>query len=122
MWGFTERMMADGVEERVSGRELSRQLEELDGWLLGAVAGQEPELLAVMDRRTDLLRRWVEAGPGDVEREGAAERTRRLQEKFLHWRRSAIMEQSAIDQHSRFLQEQRLDDAAIPAACLDIQA
>lgn len=99
-----------------------RQLEKLDAMLQAGVAGQEPELVAWMNQRAALLEAWLQTGPDKDGLDEVAGRTRQLQEKFLHWRRAAIMEQSSIDQHTRFVQEQRLDASASSMTYLDIQA
>lgn len=114
--------MADQTDGRAETGTLLSQLEQLDAHLLAAVAGKEKELLEWMERRSVLVRDVVNVNPAEWELRRLAKRTTQLQEKFLHWRRSAIMEQSAIDQHARFIQEQCLDESVTPVSCLDIRA
>lgn len=87
--------------------ELAAQIEELDQLLLDAVPGQDDEIADWMEER----RRAVQAMPRSAMDLAAIDaiqqRTNRLEEKFLHWRRSSIMELSLLEQHLRFLSEQQ---------------
>lgn len=87
--------------------ELASKIEELDQLLLDAVPGQDDEIADWMEER----RRAVQALPRSAmelaEIDAIQQRTNRLEEKFLHWRRSSIMELSLLEQHLRFLSEQQ---------------
>ena len=101
---------------------LVRQIEELDQLLLDAVAGQDDEIADWMEER----RRAMQALPRTaLERHLIDEiqvRTNRLEEKFLHWRRSFIMELSLLEQHLRFLNEQQSGTPNREAIHIDLRA
>lgn len=81
----------------------------LDDLLLAAVTGQEREVAGWIAERERTVRQLVREMPnlGDVEE--LRERTNRLTDRFLHWRRTSIMELSLIEQHLRFMREQEPD-------------
>jgi hypothetical protein len=83
----------------------------LDDLLLAAVTGQEREVAGWIAERERTVRQLVRERPnlGDVEE--LQERTNRLTDRFLHWRRTSIMELSLIEQHLRFMREQEPDSA-----------
>ena len=81
----------------------------LDEMLLAAVAGQELEVAGWVAKRERAVQHVVLEGPslGDIEE--LQERTNRLTDRFLHWRRTSIMELSLIEQHLRYMREQAPD-------------
>jgi hypothetical protein len=83
------------------------QIRLLDDQLLRAVAGQEKDVAEWMSARQKAIERTVRESPTGPILEELQDRTRRLEDRFLHWRRSAIMELSLIDKHLRFLSEQQ---------------
>lgn len=82
-------------------------LESLDQELLATVPGDEALAVERMARRKALVGELVAGNPTVEFLAELQARTTRLEEKFLHWRRSSIMELSEIDQHLRYLGEQR---------------
>lgn len=84
-----------------------RPVATLDAQILGATTGQEAQLLAWMDERAKAVQACLMQSPSVAEVEELQDRTRRLEEHFLHWRRAAIMELSQVDQHLKFLGEQQ---------------
>ncbi len=101
--------------------ELASKIEELDQLLLDAVPGQDDEIADWMEER----RRAVQALPRSAmelaEIDAIQQRTNRLEEKFLHWRRSSIMELSLLEQHLRFLSEQQSGSADPAVVHVDIR-
>jgi hypothetical protein len=101
--------------------ELIRQIEELDQLLLDAVPGQDDDIADWMEER----RRAIQALPRTalelVRIDEIQVRTNRLEEKFLHWRRSSIMELSLLEQHLRFLNEQQSGTANREPLHVDIR-
>jgi hypothetical protein len=83
------------------------QIRLLDEQPLRAVAGQEHEVAAWIVARQSAIERSLRETPTLPLLEELQERTRRVEDRFLHWRRSAIMELSLIEQHLRFLSEQK---------------
>lgn len=79
----------------------------LDERILGAVAGEERDLLSWMAQRDRAVQECLRENPTPSLLEDLQARTSRLEAHFLHWRRSAIMELSQIDRHLRFLNEQQ---------------
>jgi hypothetical protein len=81
----------------------------LDEMLLAAVAGQELEVAGWVAKRKRAVQHVVLEGSslGDIEE--LQERTNRLTDRFLHWRRTSIMELSLIEQHLRYMREQAPD-------------
>ncbi|MFN0100778.1 MAG: hypothetical protein ACKV2U_01680 [Bryobacteraceae bacterium] len=98
------------------------QIRSLDDLLLAAVAGQEPEVTAWMAQRKSCVERLILVGPTVAVLEELQDRTRRLEDRFLHWRRASIMELSLIDRHIRYLNEQRSGTAAIVPTRIDVSA
>jgi hypothetical protein len=80
---------------------------ELDQELLAAVPGQEIQTMEHMARRQALVVHLLAGHPTADHLAEMQARTASLEEKFLHWRRASIMELSDIDQHLRYLSEQR---------------
>ena len=80
-----------------------RQLDEL---LLAAVPGQESQVAAWIVEREIAVQRIVSGNSDIATVEELQERTNRLTDRFLHWRRTSIMELSMVEQHLRFLREQ----------------
>lgn len=81
----------------------AEELRHLDDELLAAVPGQETRMAELLARRAALL----PALCGSLEElEMVAARTNQLQERLLHWRRLAIMELTALEQHVRFAASQ----------------
>ena len=102
--------------------ELAAHIETLDQLLLDAVPGQDDEIADWMEDR----RRAVQALPRTAMDlagiDAIQQRTTRLEEKFLHWRRSSIMELSLFEQHLRFLSEQQSVSPAAASVRIDIHA
>jgi len=89
---------------------LDRQAEilaALDEKLLTAVPGKEREVAEWMARRQTLIAAMVAACKDPQDLEELTARTRRLEDRFLHWRRTAIMELSEIERHVRYANDQR---------------
>lgn len=82
------------------------ELEELDRAILAAVPGEEPRLAEWMQQRHQAIEQLSRFNPQPYEIEEVKARTNQLEQKFLHWRRSSIMELSLIEQHMRYLNEQ----------------
>lgn len=83
------------------------QIRRLDDLLLAAVAGQEREVGDWIAQRERAIQLSLQQQPSLADLEELSDRTRRLEDRLLHWRRSAIMELSLIEQHLRYLDEQR---------------
>ncbi|MBL8241533.1 MAG: hypothetical protein JNM66_29180 [Bryobacterales bacterium] len=98
------------------------QVRLLDEQLLRAVAGQESEVASWLDARHRAIENLVRDTPQISLLEELQDRTRRLEDRFLHWRRSAIMELSLIDQHLRFVNEQQPGEAASVSTRFDFCA
>ena len=101
---------------------MASEIERLDDLLLAAVAGQEMEVAGWMARRRQAVQRFLQAGPSLAEIEELQDCTRRLEERFLHWRRSSIMELSLIEQHLRYLREQRPGSSRPVPARINVSA
>jgi len=84
-------------------------IRRLDALLLAAVAGQEREVASWIAQRSHAVERSLVQSPSLADLEELSDRTRRLEDRFLHWRRSSIMELSLIEQHLRYLHEQKPD-------------
>lgn len=106
-------MMARPVVEEV------RRLDEL---LLQTVPGQEPRVAAWIAERKSAVQEILDHSPTIAIVEELQARTRRLDDRFLHWRRSAITEMSLIDQHLRFLNEQRPGADAVLSTRFNLSA
>ncbi|MBI2688804.1 MAG: hypothetical protein HYX27_21080 [Acidobacteria bacterium] len=102
----------------ISVRDAAEQLEALDAILLAAVPGSEPEILSHLLLRRELIDRLVQSCRRPEKLQEIQRRTIRLGEKFLHWRRTAIMDLSTIDQHLRYLNAQAPSSSA-PQAGID---
>lgn len=88
------------------------QIRILDDFILAAVAGQECEVAAWIAERQEAVQQTLRDAPSLACLEELGDRTRRLEDRFLHLRRTSIMELSLIEQHLRFLSEQRHDTPA----------
>lgn len=98
------------------------QLAQLDEQILATVPGDEVAMIDLLDRRHQVLDAVLAQPIPLAEIEAIRARTARMEEKVLHWRRAAMMELSAIDQHLRYLDEQ-LPGSLCPAPTrLDISA
>lgn len=98
------------------------QLEELDERILATVPGDETAMADLLDRRHQALEAVLAQPLPVAEIEAIRSRTARMEEKVLHWRRTAMMELSDIDQHLRYL-DQQVPGATCPAPTrLDISA
>jgi len=83
----------------------------LDELLLRAVPGQEAQVAGWIAEREIAVER-IASGNSDLAMvEELRERTNRLTDRFLHWRRTSIMELSMVEQHLRFLREQESQSA-----------
>jgi hypothetical protein len=85
----------------------------LDDLLLAAVTGQEREVSGWIAERERAVHQFIRERQNLEDVEELQERTNRLTDRFLHWRRTSIMELSLIEQHLRFLREQE-PDSTIP--------
>lgn len=94
----------------------------LDERLLGAVAGQENEVATWVAQRKEAVQAFLASGPGLAGIEDLQGRTQRLEDRFLHWRRTSIMELSLIEQHLRYLHAQRPDPAPDATGRIDVSA
>jgi hypothetical protein len=83
-----------------------QEVRRLDDLLLAAVAGQERVVAGWIATRERAVQNVVleASNLGDIEE--LQQRTNRLTDRFLHWRRTSIMELSMIEQHLRFMREQ----------------
>jgi hypothetical protein len=97
-------------------------LEALDERILSAVPGEERDIAEWMARRQTLIGTLAAACSTIEELDELAARTRRLEERFLHWRRTSIMELSEIERHVRYANAQRQDSAAGPLRRLHLSA
>ena len=102
--------------------ELARQLEDIDQLLLDAVPGQDNDIADWMEVRRRAVQALPRTAMALAEIDAIQQRTTRLEEKFLHWRRSSIMELSLLEQHLRFLSEQQAAASESPLARIDIHA
>lgn len=78
----------------------------LDDLLLAAVAGQELEVAGWVAKRERAVQYVVLESSNLDDIEELQQRTNRLTDRFLHWRRTSIMELSLIEQHLRYMREQ----------------
>lgn len=101
--------------------ELAIHIEELDQLLLDAVPGQDDEIADWMEERRRAVQALPRTAMGLAELDAIQRRTNRLEEKFLHWRRSSIMELSLFERHLRFLSEQQSARPEAVAVRIDIQ-
>lgn len=101
---------------------MASEIELLDDLLLAAVAGQEMDVAGWMARRQVAVQRILNNGPSLAEIEDLQDRTRRLEDRFLHWRRSSIMELSLIEQHLRYLREQQPGSSRPVPARINVSA
>lgn len=116
---FTERAPAD--VSILSNAERARHIEELDQLLLDAVPGQDQEVADWMEERCRAVQALPRSAMALPDLDAIQHRTNRLEEKFLHWRRSLIMDLSFIEQHLRFLSEQQSGSPDPAAVHLDIR-
>jgi hypothetical protein len=93
--------MDSGIERQMAA------LVALDERLLAAVAGQEREVAEWMARRQTLIGTIASACTNLEDLSELDARTRRLEDRFLHWRRTSIMELSEIERHLRYANDQR---------------
>jgi hypothetical protein len=100
--------------------ELAMHIEELDQLLLDAVPGQDDEIADWMEERRRAVQALPRTAMALAELDAIQQRTNRLEEKFLHWRRSSIMELSLFEQHLRFLSEQQSVGPDAAAVRIDI--
>lgn len=98
------------------------QIRLLDELLLAAVAGQEREIADWIAQRQCAVQHLLQQGPSLADLEDLQDRTRRLEDRFLHWRRSSIMELSLIEQHLRYLHEQHPGSARPAPARINVSA
>jgi hypothetical protein len=89
------------------------QIRLLDELLLTAVTGQEIQVADWMEQRRRAIQHSLEQRPSLADLEELQDRTRRIEDRFLHWRRSSMMELSLIEQHLRYLHEQQPDKASV---------
>jgi len=101
---------------------MASEIERLDALLLTAAAGQEMEAAGWMAQRHEAVQRILQGGPSLAEIEELEDCTRRLEDRFLHWRRSSMMELSLIEQHLGYLREQRPGSKRPAPARIDISA
>jgi hypothetical protein len=97
------------------------RLAQLDSDLLAATVGQEAEIAAWLQARESAIAGLLADGPTLDELAEVQERTARLREKMLHWRRAAIMDLSLIEQHMQFLRQQ-VAPPDVPATRLNLSA
>ena len=86
----------------MSARDDWRELADLDATLLGEIT----DLVAagpLLDQRSELLRKIAAETVSTDDLDELDARNRRLTEWLLHWRRVALIEATALDQHLRFL-------------------
>ncbi len=100
---------------------LRARLAQLDASLLAANVGQEAEIAVWLREREAAIAALLAAGPSLQDLDDVRQRTARLREKLLHWRRAAIMDLSLIEQHMQFLRQQ-VAPPDVPAARLDLSA
>ncbi len=91
------------AEKSVSPAEVIAGLDDL---ILAAVPGQESQIAGWLEARQSAVAKLVLDPPSIALVADTHRRTRRIEEKLLHWRRSAIMELSLIENHLRFVTEQ----------------
>lgn len=101
---------------------MASEIELLDELLLAAISGQEMEVAGWMARRQEAVQRVLNDGTSLAEIEELADCTRRLEDRFLHWRRSSIMELSLIERHLGYLREQRPGSTRPVPVRIDISA
>ena len=101
---------------------MASEIERLDDLLLAAVAGQEMEVAGWMAQRQKAVQRILDNGPSLAEIEDLQNRTHRLEVRYLHWRRSSIMELSLIEQHLRYLREQQPGSSRPVPARINVSA
>ena len=101
---------------------MASEIELLDELLLAAIAGQELEVAGWMAQRQEAVQRILQDGPSLAEIEKLQDCTRRLEDRYLHWRRSSIMELSLIEQHLRYLHEQQPGSSRPVPARINISA
>jgi hypothetical protein len=97
------------------------RLAQLDNQLLDANIGQEAEIAGWLQEREAAIAGLLAAGPSLEDLDEVRQRTARLREKLLHWRRAAIMDLSLIEQHMQFLRQQ-VAPPDVPATRLNLSA
>lgn len=78
-------------------------LRTIDERLLRCCSGTEEEAGTCLRDRGATIDRILGANPNLADLEELQGRTARLEERCLHWRRTANMELSMIEQHLRFV-------------------
>lgn len=99
------------------------ELELLDASILNLRPGDEAAFADALRRRAGLLADLCAAppSPATLDALGAAlDRSARLAEMILHWRRTAHMELAAVEQHLRYLADQRPAGAGTPSRTIEI--
>ncbi len=91
--------------------DLLANLADLDCHLLAILPGEEQQAAIMIADRNGLIARLMETRIPLPALADLQERTRRLHEKFLHLRRTSIMEISFIEQNLRYLSNQTSERA-----------
>lgn len=79
------------------------ELESLDLALESAAPDQAEAITTLLDRRELAIASIARMAASLDELDELASRHRRVTEKFLHWRRVALVDLAQLDQHLRFL-------------------
>lgn len=107
------------MRDKESALETLRMIDE---FLLRSISGEEADAASWLNQRRAALERLLLAGPSLADVEELRERTRRLEERFLHLRRTTNMELSALDRHLRYLKEQMPPNSCGLPPHLNVQA
>ena len=94
------------------GDELLAKIAALDRNLLSSMPGEERKAVVWLTARQTLVAKLTETSVSLAALVALQERTTQLGEKFLHWRRTSIMEMSFIEQNLRYLSAQTTNCAA----------
>jgi hypothetical protein len=91
------------------------QIKLLDERLIAGIAGQDSLPAGWAKQRELLVQQVLREHPDLADLAELRDRTSRLEDQLLHWRRTSMMELSLIDQHLRYLHAQHPDSARVPA-------